>query len=88
MAIERELRISFNIDFGTKSLLERASLISGVSMSEFVKIHSLHAAKNIVEKFETISLSERDSLIVIDALENPRAPNQRMLDAAIRLKRV
>jgi uncharacterized protein (DUF1778 family) len=42
----------------------------------------LQAAKDIIEKAEHLRLSERDSLRVLDLLENPPPPNARLLAAA------
>jgi uncharacterized protein (DUF1778 family) len=36
----------------------------------------------VIEKAEHVELSERDSLRVLDLLENPPQPNARLIDAA------
>jgi uncharacterized protein (DUF1778 family) len=42
----------------------------------------MRAAKAIIEEAEHVQLSERDSLRVLDLLENPPTPNARLLAAA------
>lgn len=42
----------------------------------------MQAAKAVIAQAERVSLSERDSLRVLDALENPPAPNAKLLAAA------
>ena len=66
-----------------KRLIMRAAALSNKDLSEFVVETTLQAAKAIIEREEQVQLSERDSFRVLDALENPPAPNNRMR-AAIR----
>ena len=42
----------------------------------------IHGARKVIEQAEHLSLTERDSLRVLDALENPPAPNARLQRAA------
>jgi len=52
-------------------------------MTSFVMRAALPAAQEVVERTEHIKLSERDTLLVLDLLENPPPPNAK-LKAAIR----
>jgi uncharacterized protein (DUF1778 family) len=54
-------------------------------MTDFILRHALDAARKIIDHAERLRLSERDSLRVLDALENPSAPNTKLLAAARRL---
>jgi len=56
-------------------------------LTDFVLHHALSAAKAIIEEAEHLQLSGRDSLHVLDLLENPPAPNKRLLSAARALSR-
>jgi len=47
-----------------------------------VREHSVDAAKAVIREEEHISLSRRDSLRVLDLLENPPKPNAKLLSAA------
>jgi uncharacterized protein (DUF1778 family) len=44
--------------------------------------YALVAAKAVIKEAEHMQLSERDSLRVLDLLENPPAPNSKLLAAA------
>jgi uncharacterized protein (DUF1778 family) len=44
--------------------------------------HTLLAAKAAIEAADHVQLSGRDSLRVLDLLENPPAPNSKLLAAA------
>lgn len=50
-----------------------------------IKIEAEEAAKDVIDRAERAELSERDSLRVLDVLENPPAPNSKLLAAAHRL---
>lgn len=60
----------------------RAAALRSTDLTEFVRQHSLRAAREIIEAAEHVRLSGRDSLRVLELLENPPAPNARMLAAA------
>jgi uncharacterized protein (DUF1778 family) len=66
-----------------KRLIMRAAALTNKDLSEFVVETSLQAAKAVIEREEHLQLSERDSLRVLDALENPAPLTDKML-AAIR----
>jgi uncharacterized protein (DUF1778 family) len=51
-------------------------------LTDFVIIHAVRAAKAVIEEADHARLSGRDSLRVLDLLENPRAPNGKLQDAA------
>jgi uncharacterized protein (DUF1778 family) len=44
--------------------------------------HAVRAAKAVIDEADQLQLSERDSLLVLELLENPPAPNTRLLAAA------
>jgi uncharacterized protein (DUF1778 family) len=70
-----------------KSTILRAVALQHTDLTDFVLRHALLAAKAVIEKAERVQLSERDSLRVLDLLENPPAPNARLMAAARRLPR-
>jgi uncharacterized protein (DUF1778 family) len=51
-------------------------------LTGFVVENALRAAKDVIEEAERVQLSKRDSLRVLDLLENPPAPNAKLLAAA------
>jgi uncharacterized protein (DUF1778 family) len=51
-------------------------------LTDFVIRHALRAAKAVIEEADHVKLSKRDSLRVLDLLENPPAPNAKLRAAA------
>jgi len=43
---------------------------------------AVRAAKDVIREHEQVQLSERDSMMVLDLLENPPQPSARLVDAA------
>jgi len=65
-----------------KVLLLRAVALNHTDLTDFVLRHALMAAKAVIQGAEYVQLSGRDSLRVLDLLENPPAPNAKLLAAA------
>jgi uncharacterized protein (DUF1778 family) len=86
-AIEDNSRMSLRIRAEEKTLLLRAVAIQHTDLTGFVVSNAVRAAKDVIEESERIKLSERDSLRVLDLLENPPTPNARLLAAAKALPR-
>lgn len=82
IAIEDNSRMSLRIRSEEKALLLRAVALKHTDLTEFVIQHALRAAKDVIEEAEHVQLSERDSLRVLELLENPPTPNARLLAAA------
>ena len=82
VAIEDNSRMSLRIRPEQKATLLRAVALKHTDLTEFVLQHALHAAKAVIEEAERVQLSERDSLRVLELLENPPAPNAKLLAAA------
>jgi uncharacterized protein (DUF1778 family) len=82
VAVEDNSRMSLRIPAGEKALLMRAVALKHTDLTDFVIRHALHAAKAVIEEADNVQLSARDSLRVLDLLENPTAPNARLLAAA------
>ena len=82
VAVEDNNRISLRIPAEEKAILLRAAALKHKDLSEFVREHSVDAAKAVIREEEHISLSRRDSLRVLDLLENPPKPNVKLLSAA------
>ena len=82
LAVEDNSRMSLRIRAEEKALLLRAVALSRTDLTDFVLRHALRAATAVVEEADRVKLSERDSLRVMDLLENPPAPNAKLLAAA------
>jgi uncharacterized protein (DUF1778 family) len=82
VAIEDNSRVSLRIRPEEKAVLLRAAALEHTDLTGFVLRHTLHAAKSVIEKADHLRLSGRDSLRVLDLLENPPAPNAKLRAAA------
>jgi uncharacterized protein (DUF1778 family) len=82
IAVEDNSRMSLRIRDKEKALLLRAVALKHTDLTDFVLQHALRAAKAVIEQAEHVQLSERDSLRVLDLLENPPAPNAKLMAAA------
>lgn len=80
----RDDRIELRTTREEKRLLTAAAAHERLDVTSFIMRAVLPAARDAVEKAERILLSERDSLRVLDLLENPPAPTQALLAAARR----
>lgn len=78
-------RMSLRIASEDKSLLLRAATLQQTNLTEFVVRTVVEAAREVIEKNERIELSERDSLHVLQLLEAPPAPNEKLMAAAFAL---
>ena len=85
IAIEDNSRMSLRIRPEDKALLLRAVALDHTDLTDFVLRHALRAAKAVVKEADHVRLSGRDSLRVLDLLDNPPRPNARLLAAARRL---
>ena len=59
-----------------------AVALKRTDLTDFVLQHALIAAKAVRQEAERVELSERDSLRVLELLENPPAPNSKLSAAA------
>jgi uncharacterized protein (DUF1778 family) len=82
ISIENNHRINLRIQPEDKAILLRASAYEQTNLTSFVLRQALIAAKAVIAEAEKVSLSERDSLRLLEALENPPAPNAKLLAAA------
>ena len=82
VAVEDNSRMSLRIRAEEKAILLRAVALKHTDLTDFVIQHAVSAAKAVIEEADRVQLSERDSLRVLDLLENPPAANARLLAVA------
>jgi uncharacterized protein (DUF1778 family) len=78
----RSDRIELRASRDEKALLLRAAMLERLDLTSFVMGAALPKAKEVVRAAETIEVSERDSLRILDLLEHPPAPPTRLVRAA------
>ena len=83
--VEDNGRLALRVRADDKAMLMRAVALEHTDMTDFVLRHALDAARKVIEQAEHVTLSERDSLRVLAALEKPPTPNSRVLVAARRM---
>ena len=82
VAVEDNSRMSLRIRAEEKALLMRAVALDRTDLTDFVIRHAVRAAKAVIEGADHVQLSERDSLRVLDLLENPPGPNAKLRASA------
>jgi uncharacterized protein (DUF1778 family) len=63
----------------------RAAALRRMNLTDFVLQPALREAEAVIGESERIILSERDSLLVLNLLENPPAPNAKLRAAIARM---
>jgi uncharacterized protein (DUF1778 family) len=81
-------RIELRIKPREKALLSRAAALEHEDLTGFILRTVLPAAERIIERTERLELSERDSLRVLELLENPPKPSARLRRAAKRHREI
>jgi uncharacterized protein (DUF1778 family) len=77
-AIDDNKRMNLRVRPEQKAALMRAAALRNTDLTDFVLQPALREARTVIEEAERIVLSERDSLMVLDLLEDPPAPNARL----------
>ena len=77
-AVDDNKRMNLRMRPEQKAMLMRAAALRHTDLTDFVTQSALREAKAVIEAAEHIKLSERDSLLVLDLLENPPAPNAKL----------
>jgi uncharacterized protein (DUF1778 family) len=78
MAVEDNKRMNLRLQPEQKATLMRAAALRNTDLTDFVLQPALREARAVIEEAERTVLSERDSLMVMNLLENPPAPNARL----------
>lgn len=79
-------RVTTRMTLQTKELLKKALVLSGYSsLNSFITNAALAEAKKLIEQEATIKLSQREAVDFLSALDRPRQPNKRFLEAARKL---
>lgn len=81
VAIDDNKRMNLRVRPEQKAALVRAAALRNTDLTDFVLQPALREAKRVIEEAERITLSQRDSLMVLKLLEKPPAPNARLRKA-------
>jgi uncharacterized protein (DUF1778 family) len=77
----KQERMHIRLDPLSKRKLERAAAYAHKSLSEFVLGQALHAAEEVIQEHETLTLNEVDWEVFLGALENPPEPSTKLKQA-------
>src|SRR6185437_13687495 len=81
VAVDDNKRMNLRVRPEQKATLVRAAALRNTDLTDFVLQPALREAKRVIEEAERVTLSERDSLMVLKLLEKPPAPNARLRKA-------
>ena len=82
-AVDDNKRMNLRIRPEQKATLMRAAALKHTDLTDFVLQPALREAEAIIEAADHLKLSERDSLMVLELLENPPEANARLRAAAM-----
>jgi len=83
----RDDRIELRASREQKRLIAAAAAYEKLDLTSFVMRTTIPAAEEIVARHERISLTERDTLRILDLLEHPPAPPPALRAAAKRRRK-
>jgi uncharacterized protein (DUF1778 family) len=78
VAVDDNQRMNLRITPAAKAKLVRAAALRHTDLTDFVTRTALREAEAVIAESEVVTLSERDSLRVLNLLEHPPAPNARL----------
>jgi uncharacterized protein (DUF1778 family) len=86
MGVTKTERISARVDEQVYATLTRAAALVGSTVNQFLVQSALERAQAVIEEENIIRLSAESAQRFFDAIENPPAPNEKLL-AALRAHR-
>lgn len=75
-------RIALRVQASDKAVIMRAVAVAQTDMTDFILRAALREARSVIEEHERVKLTHRDSLHVLELLENPPPPNVKLRKAA------
>ena len=82
MANQENNQIVFRIRPAGKALIMRASAPTQTEITDFILKTAPQEAQTVIDEHERIKLTCRDSLFVLELLENPPQPNVKLRKTA------
>ena len=87
IAVENSERMNLRVKSDQKARLLRAASLRNTDLTDFVLRLALREADAVIDEAERVNVSRRDHARVIQLLENPPAPNDKLRAAAAALPR-
>ena len=79
-------RIEARVSLEVKALIQKAVDIEGGTLTDFISKSAQTAAQNVIESHQTLKLGIEDSRAFVDAILNPKEPNDALKAAVKRYK--
>lgn len=79
-------RLETRISQETKALIQKAADLEGRSLTDYVVTTVQTAAYQVIEHYQTLKLNLEDSETFVEAILNPKEPNEALKLAALRYK--
>ncbi|HET6881414.1 MAG TPA: DUF1778 domain-containing protein [Pirellulales bacterium] len=80
--VKDNTRVGLRIRAADKAVIMRAVAMTQTDMTDFILRAALREARSVIEEHERVKLTRRDSLLVLELLEKPPAPNAKLRKAA------
>jgi uncharacterized protein (DUF1778 family) len=81
-AVDDNQRLALRLKPADKAIIMRAVALAQTDMTSFILRTVLDEAQAVIDKHERLQLSKRDSLLVMELLENPPPANAKLRKAA------
>lgn len=82
ISLESNPRFTMDIPPTEKARLMRAASLENSTLRDFMLRNALSAAEAVIERTERIRLDEEQKRFLLDLLDNPPKPNDKLLKAA------
>ncbi|ECG8304933.1 DUF1778 domain-containing protein [Salmonella enterica subsp. enterica] len=86
MSALKKQRIDLRLNENDKHMIEEAAAMTNQSISQFMVSTASERAAEVIDQHRRLLLNEESWNLVMDAIINPPAPNDRLKRAANRLR--
>ncbi|EFR5492178.1 DUF1778 domain-containing protein, partial [Salmonella enterica] len=86
MSALKKQRIDLRLNEDDKHMIEEAAAMTNQSISQFMVSTASERAAEVIDQHRRLLLNEESWNLVMDAITNPPAPNDRLKRAANRLR--
>ena len=86
MSALKKQRIDLRLNEDDKHMIEEAAAMTNQSISQFMVSTASARAAEVIDQHRRLLLNEESWKLVMDAITNPPAPNDRLKRAANRLR--
>ncbi|ASG90629.1 type II toxin-antitoxin system TacA family antitoxin [Salmonella enterica] len=86
MSALKKQRIDLRLNEDDKHMIEEAAAMTNQSISQFMVSTASERAAEVIDQHRRLLLNEESWNLVMDAITNPPAPNDRLKLAANRLR--